>query len=180
MTGWSDEQVETVRQLWKRGLTAREIAAELGGTRSRNAICGLIDRKGFAGGTPPRGGRPPKPKAPKNQVRVCPQKVAEARAARKKPTAKARPAPAMPPPVISPPRPRADRPGLMALKSKDCRWPYGDPRDEDFHFCGHPIMGDTVEETPYCEAHARLAYQPTKPIIGQPRPVRRAASENGA
>lgn len=177
MTGWSEEQIEKVRQLWKCGLTAREIADKLGGARSRNAICGLIDRKGFAGGTPPRGGRPPKPKAPKNQVRVCPQKVAAARAARKMPPAKVRVAP---PALSAVPQPRGDRSGLMQLKSKDCRWPYGDPGQSDFHFCGAPIAGENIEDTPYCLGHARLAYVSTKPIIDQRRAVRTLASKYGA
>ena len=37
-----------------------------------------------------------------------------------------------------------------------CRWPIGDPAATEFHFCGRcPKSG-----SPYCEAHARKAYQP--------------------
>jgi GcrA cell cycle regulator len=37
-----------------------------------------------------------------------------------------------------------------------CRWPIGDPAATEFHFCGRgPKAG-----SPYCEAHARKAYQP--------------------
>jgi GcrA cell cycle regulator len=37
-----------------------------------------------------------------------------------------------------------------------CRWPIGDPAATEFHFCGrNPKAG-----SPYCEAHARKAYQP--------------------
>ena len=43
---------------------------------------------------------------------------------------------------------------LMELDSHTCRWPLGDPRDEDFCFCGKKVrMGQT-----YCEEHANMAY----------------------
>lgn len=38
---------------------------------------------------------------------------------------------------------------LMDLEGDMCRWPIGDPRHEDFHFCGHK----SVEGKSYCEFH---------------------------
>ena len=35
-----------------------------------------------------------------------------------------------------------------------CCWPIGDPRLEDFHFCGEKIL----DGRPYCEFHCALAY----------------------
>lgn len=49
-------------------------------------------------------------------------------------------------------------PGIMALNERMCRWPVGDPRDEDFHFCGKA----SVPGLPYCGDHCRTAYQPTR------------------
>ena len=48
---------------------------------------------------------------------------------------------------------------LTDLDNHTCRWPIGDPKDENFHFCGRKVrMGQT-----YCEEHAALAYvKPTK------------------
>ena len=43
---------------------------------------------------------------------------------------------------------------LMDLKINTCRWPIGDPKDEDFHFCGE----QTVTGKPYCLAHCQEAY----------------------
>ena len=43
---------------------------------------------------------------------------------------------------------------LMDLKISTCRWPIGDPKDEDFHFCGE----QTVTGKPYCLAHCQEAY----------------------
>lgn len=43
---------------------------------------------------------------------------------------------------------------LMDLTTRMCRWPIGDPREENFHFCGKEIpVGGT-----YCSHHAGIAY----------------------
>lgn len=43
---------------------------------------------------------------------------------------------------------------LTDLDNHTCRWPVGDPKDENFHFCGRKIkIGQT-----YCEEHAAIAY----------------------
>ena len=35
-----------------------------------------------------------------------------------------------------------------------CRWPFGDPREADFRFCGEPVeLGKS-----YCPTHQKLAY----------------------
>jgi GcrA cell cycle regulator len=63
---------------------------------------------------------------------------------------------------------------VTTLEPRDCRWPIGDPRQEDFHFCGAP----QVPGQPYCGEHLRLAFQPAKPRQHQLAPgmfVRQAA-----
>jgi GcrA cell cycle regulator len=45
---------------------------------------------------------------------------------------------------------------VLTINDRMCRWPIGDPSENEFHFCGRkPRLG-----SPYCEAHARKAYQP--------------------
>ena len=44
---------------------------------------------------------------------------------------------------------------LSDLKDRQCRFPLGDPRDEDFAFCGCGAMPGI----PYCSEHAKVAYQ---------------------
>jgi GcrA cell cycle regulator len=51
-----------------------------------------------------------------------------------------------------------DRRTLRELKRNECRWPYGDPRQKDFYFCGKHRMGSS----PYCEFHKRRAFQPSR------------------
>ena len=42
------------------------------------------------------------------------------------------------------------------LTEKSCKWPIGEPTDEDFRFCGLGRNPNSV----YCEEHTKLAYQP--------------------
>lgn len=45
---------------------------------------------------------------------------------------------------------------IISIADKKCKWPIGDPRDCEFHFCGHPAH----DKLPYCPEHAAKAYQP--------------------
>src|SRR5208337_2174369 len=50
---------------------------------------------------------------------------------------------------------RGVRNAIRRLKSSDCRWPYGDPKDANFHFCCRMAA---VHDTPrYCAHHKALA-----------------------
>ena len=35
-----------------------------------------------------------------------------------------------------------------------CQWPYGDPQEKEFHFCGEKPF----ENKPYCKEHCNIAY----------------------
>lgn len=43
---------------------------------------------------------------------------------------------------------------LLQLTDNCCRWPVGDPRHKDFHFCGGPRS----DGSPYCEKHSSVAF----------------------
>ena len=45
---WTDERVELLKKLWSDGLSASQIAAELGGI-TRNAVIGKVHRLGLSG-----------------------------------------------------------------------------------------------------------------------------------
>jgi GcrA cell cycle regulator len=55
--------------------------------------------------------------------------------------------------------PLAERKTIQTLTECSCRWPIGDPQTAEFHFCGRP----KVPLLPYCEVHARRAFQPVAP-----------------
>lgn len=57
--------------------------------------------------------------------------------------------------------PLGERKTLQTLDACSCRWPIGDPRSADFHFCGK----NKVPGLPYCEFHARRAYQLVDPAV---------------
>ena len=35
-----------------------------------------------------------------------------------------------------------------------CQWPFGDPQEKDFHFCGRK----SAMHKPYCREHCEVAY----------------------
>lgn len=43
---------------------------------------------------------------------------------------------------------------LTDLSAATCRWPIGDPKHEDFRFCGKPVAAGK----PYCGEHCAVAY----------------------
>ena len=55
--------------------------------------------------------------------------------------------------------PISERVTLMELKETMCRWPLGDPTQQDFRFCGLKSSGGLG---PYCGYHAGVAYQPAQ------------------
>jgi len=50
------------------------------------------------------------------------------------------------------------RGGLQVLNERMCRWPFGDPKKPDFHFCGKTVDVSTT----YCAEHRAIAYQPPR------------------
>lgn len=47
---------------------------------------------------------------------------------------------------------------ILNLTERMCKWPVGDPKHADFHFCGKPAHPGL----PYCAEHAAVAYQPAQ------------------
>jgi GcrA cell cycle regulator len=103
---WTDERIETLRKMWDSGLTATQIAEELGGV-SRNAVIGKAHRLGLPARPSPV--RPNEPKAapaePKPQPAPAPAAAAAPAAPppAAAPRAAAEPAAAVPP--VAPPKP---------------------------------------------------------------------------
>ena len=142
---WTDERVSTLKKLWLDGLSASQIAKQLGGV-TRNAVIGKVHRLGLSGrAAPSQPARPAAQAMPSAPRRVTPVE-----------------APTSSVPVASPPAPlpafRHEEPGsatVLTLGAHMCKWPIGDPSSEGFTFCGR-----RSSEGPYCVEHARVAYQP--------------------
>lgn len=43
---------------------------------------------------------------------------------------------------------------IIELTAHLCRWPFGNPDEEDFYFCGKAV----VPGKPYCQEHSDIAY----------------------
>ena len=158
--GWTDERVETLKKLWLDGLSASQIAKQLGGV-TRNAVIGKVHRLGLSGRATPSQPQRPIFKAP----RAPRPAVAAAAPAPRRPIEPVMPS-AQPAPAYYPEEPGSAT--VLTLGAHMCKWPIGDPSSDSFTFCGRR----SDREGPYCMDHARVAYQPQ-----QKKGARTGASE---
>ena len=151
---WTRDRVDLLKVLWAEGLSASLIAGRLGGV-TRNAVIGKVHGLGLSGRATTlrmEVHRPP-PQAPKTKELHMTQWGNP----REHPVSqKTEP---VSPPIEELVIPLAERKTLEMLSESSCRWPIGDPHTEDFHFCGKL----KVKNIPYCEFHARRAFQLTPP-----------------
>ncbi len=174
---WTAERVELLTKLWADGLSASQIAGELGNV-TRNAVIGKVHRLGLSGRAKSGGGATKTRKAPAPAAKT---------ATFTKPTPTEAVTAAIPTPIprqIQPtvsganalkvepiatieteiaPLPSADifipvseRASILTLNERTCKWPIGDPGSDDFYFCGR----QSDSGTPYCAHHRSIAYQP--------------------
>src|SRR3954447_20149266 len=61
---WTDERVELLKKLWSDGLSASQIANQLGGV-SRNAVIGKVHRLSLSGRAKPAASGPRPPRKPR-------------------------------------------------------------------------------------------------------------------
>lgn len=156
--GWTDERVELLKKLWAEGLSASQIAGRLGGV-TRNAVIGKVHRLGLSGRATSSRSSSPRPRRTHvpRQHRTSSLMFGTRGNVALKPQFEAQEEP-MPAPLEELVIPLAERASILTLKEPMCRWPIGDPGEPDFHFCGRKKFGSL----PYCEHHARMAYQPVQ------------------
>ena len=157
--GWTDERVDRLRKLWSEGLSASQIATEIGGV-SRNAVIGKVHRLGLSGRAKGNAdGQTQKSRKP-GHVEGAPaapeleevSMIADGTPAVAASNDVAEAAPVREPVAV----PLSERVTIMDLRESMCRWPIGDPTSSEFHFCG----GRAITGLPYCPHHAQIAYQP--------------------
>jgi len=160
---WTNERVELLKKLWGEGLSASQIAGELGGV-TRNAVIGKVHRLGLSGRA--------KTSAPSAKTRRVRTASPAPQAAPKKPqtqpqthgSAALKMDPELAP--VAEIRPKAEpvaelvpmstRATILTLTERTCKWPIGDPSTDDFYFCGR----NSDAGVPYCAHHCKVAYQP--------------------
>lgn len=151
---WTDDRVDLLKKLWAEGLSASQIAGRLGSV-TRNAVIGKVHRLGLSGRATTS-----RMKSHRPRQRMAAKRLAKSRyatignpALRALYNAETN--------VYLPPTeelviPIAERKSIQTLTEVTCRWPIGDPQNTEFHFCGK----NKVPGLPYCEVHARRAFQP--------------------
>jgi len=164
---WTDDRVEQLKKLWESGLSASQIALELGNV-TRNAVIGKVHRLGLSGRAKSPSSAAPRPR----KARPAPQMMRSTRPVSRGNTALAHafdvemePDPIAHDNVV----PMSQRLSLLELNEATCHWPVGDPSSPEFFFCG----GKALNSLHYCAHHSRIAYQPANDRRRQqPKPIR--------
>ena len=162
MISWTDERVDLLKKLWGEGLSASQIAGELGGV-TRNAVIGKVHRLGLSGrakAPQPATNRPKKPttRPATSTGRSEGGPVSVGATALKTETLPSVRPQAQPSPQLTSlsDEPLIPNASVLQINEQTCKWPVGDPTSADFHFCAR--RSDVG--IPYCAYHARIAYQP--------------------
>jgi GcrA cell cycle regulator len=106
---WTDERIDQLRQMWEKGMTASQIAEELGGV-SRNAVIGKAHRLGLQS-------RPSPVRATEGSAKPASAAVVPPRKATPRPEPRPAPVEAKPEPAPAPPPPAtpvSEAPSLAA------------------------------------------------------------------
>ena len=131
---WSEDLVEALSRLWKAGLSATEIRAQVPGINqfSRNAVLGKLSRLGLLRTVRQKVGKPPRPK--RQPRRIKPRET-----------------------IFTIPVESTDDPlpeelvSFVDLEPWQCRYPFG---EDPILFCGRP-----QHYRSYCLTHARTCYR---------------------
>lgn len=159
---WTEDRVETLSKLWADGLSASQIAKILGGV-TRNAVIGKVHRLGLSGRAKPSRPKPAKPavaarqKATPKPARTTAKATAAETKSKIKTTAQL-PATIEQPPLKAKPLKDGTYATILTITDHMCKFPIGDPKADEFRFCGRK----TEPDEPYCTPHSMVAYQPSR------------------
>lgn len=139
---WNEERTATLRKLWLEGLSASQVARQLGGV-SRSAVIGKVHRLGITDREVPvrqrtavravgRTQAPPRPRLVRDPAASPRSAIRLAELAEMTPTS-----------------------NILSLSTHSCRWPIGNPDANDFGFCGR----EKTARGSYCDDHARGAFR---------------------
>lgn len=168
---WTDERVARLSKLWAEGLSASQIANDLGGV-TRNAVIGKVHRLGLSGRAKPAGKSNNAPRRKTTTTTRTSRSSGSstfARASSGRTTTRTVGNAALKmemnveqeihieeKPVEDVVVPISRKLTLMQLTETTCKWPTGDPTMPGFSFCGQTSQ----EDKPYCEFHSKIAFQP--------------------
>ncbi len=158
---WTPKKIAKLRELWDKGLSTSEIGKKLGVTK--NSVVGKAHRLELDARMSPI-----KTQSDKKEKVEKKSKKPELKVVEKITPKKAEPKIKVVEEIeeedfeieelSSKKGKKDDHKGvnITQLKLGMCRWPIGDPKSKDFHFCGRP----TFKSKPYCLEHTVVAYIP--------------------
>ena len=138
---WTSEREEKLKELWKKGHSASQIASLLGDT-TRNAVIGKAHRLNLEARAPSKQSISSKSRDNKQSVRRNPAPMSR----------KAKFQSILLDKNFEPENPKS----LEELTDQTCKWPIGHPNEKSFYFCGRSSLKDFS----YCKLHLLYAYQP--------------------
>ena len=147
---WTDERVEMLRELWAKGLSASQIAVQLGGV-TRNAVIGKAHRLGLESRPSPiRGNGTGSRRRNRAVDRALEAKALRGTMADEEIGGEK---------IVPDNKQYRNEQALPQFARrggdvKACLWPAGDPGKDNFSFC----EDDTVPGRPYCDKHCAMAY----------------------
>ncbi len=139
---WTPEREEKLKELWKKGHTASEIANILQNT-TRNAVIGKAHRLNLQA-------RSKSKKSVQKTITENNSNLADNK--NNKMGRKARFKALLLDKNFEQENPKK----LEELTDETCRWPIGHPYEESFYFCGRK----PIDKFPYCKLHVLYAFQP--------------------
>tara|TARA_B100001996_G_C18623739_1_gene578877 strand:+ start:868 stop:1362 length:495 start_codon:yes stop_codon:yes gene_type:complete len=138
---WTPEREEKLKELWKKGHTASQIATLIGGT-TRNAVIGKAHRLNLEA----------RAASKKSVTKTTTENNTAPENKKQKLGRKARFKALLLDKNFEPENPKQ----LEELTDETCRWPIGHPYEEKFYFCGRK----SIDKFPYCKLHVLYAFQP--------------------
>ena len=138
---WNPEKENKLRELWKKGHTASQIARLLGDA-TRNAVIGKAHRLNLEARATSRKSTSKINEKNTNIPEIKTQKLGR----------KARFKALLLDKNFEPENPKQ----LEELTDETCRWPIGHPYEKNFYFCGRK----PIEKFSYCKLHVLYAFQP--------------------
>ena len=138
---WTPERENKLKELWKKGHTASQIASMLGDT-TRNAVIGKAHRLNLEA----------RAVAKKTASKTKAENIIPNNNKGEKLSRKARFRSLLLDKNFEPENPKT----LEELTDENCKWPIGHPYEKNFYFCGRKPM----EKFPYCKLHVLYAFQP--------------------
>jgi GcrA cell cycle regulator len=155
MTTWTDARVIELKARWINGLSAAQIANDLGGDITRSSVIGKIHRLGLSGRVKtPTTGRP-RTRATRETMQV---RRLKGTAKSEHPRFEVETIELVAVSARDNAIPFAQRCSFVQLTDATCHWPVGDVGAADFFFCG-----GIVGVVPYCPHHTRVAVRPCSP-----------------